>query len=428
MREGRIIRVIFLLVLILLWNGTGRAERKGKVVVLRYANWEVLPEQLKVHKEIVDEFNRLYKGKIKVNFIPVYGGLRKILVDIAGRAAPDLFILNIQNAATFFSRGVIRDLTPFIEKDIKEGKLRKEDYFKVAWDSVRIKNRIWGFPLYSTPVVLAYNQDLFDKAGLDYPDESWTWEDFLEAAKKLTVSNKGPYKQFGAVLPAVDRVFIIIRDFGGRLINENFTEIFPDEEATRKSLTFLYNLRWKYKVIPSVSAQASIGGEGAKGAIELFMTGRVGMILCPSFYLQALKKIKDFRWDVAPLPSYKGRERKSYLGAIGMVISSQSKYPEEAWKFIRFIAGEEQQKKLARVGYVVSLKKVAYSDFAVPPPPNIRYFVDAIDDYHEPFPLIPWYTELRSLFQREFERLMLNMQDVDTTIENLKKATKKLLK
>ena len=75
-------------------TGCAKKEAKklvpGEPVEIRYENWEVYPAQLKLHQGVVDAFNNSHKD-IHIKFEPVYGGPQKILVEIAGGSAPDIF-------------------------------------------------------------------------------------------------------------------------------------------------------------------------------------------------------------------------------------------------------------------------------------------------------------------------------------------------
>ncbi len=92
----------------------------------------------------------------------------------------------------YVDRGVLVDITPYIERDgidlsnYPEGILKIHEY----------KGRYYLLSRDYDTIALFYNKDMFDKAGLEYPDETWMWTDLILAAEKLTIRDeKGRVKQ-----------------------------------------------------------------------------------------------------------------------------------------------------------------------------------------------------------------------------------------
>jgi len=78
---------------------------------------------------------------------------------------------------------LIQDLTPYIEKT----KFDLADYWPGALESTSFDGKVYGLPRDSGVEVLYYNKDDFDKAGLKYPTDDWTWDDLRKAAEALTL-------------------------------------------------------------------------------------------------------------------------------------------------------------------------------------------------------------------------------------------------
>jgi len=89
----------------------------------------------------------------------------------------------------------------------------------------------------------------------------------------------------------------------------------------------------------------------------------------------------DFNWDVAPLP--KGLERASIVNSVGFVIAKDTKYPNEAWAFLKYLVGEPGQTKVTALGLgVPTLKSIANSDAYLKQdtaPINHKVFLDAME-------------------------------------------------
>lgn len=415
-KSKRDISLVIALVVIMI-SMVSCGSKKEKVttgrVPIRFENWEMTPQQLKLWREVVDKFNRTHP-EIEVKFQPVQGGPQKILIEMAGGNAPDIFFWSAPELlAPLVAKGTVVNLTPYI----KDSKVDLSKYFANTLSSAKFGKGIYGFPPYWGTTAIAYNKDLFDKAGVNYPDANWTWQDFLEIAKKLTVVKKGRIIQYGAIPPRFLRVII---SFGGNIFDERGNCLLDSPEV-KEAFRFLQDLRYKYKVAPSMAA---LPPDFYRGEIEMFQTGRVAMFAAESWVLSTLKDIKNFRWDVAPIPRRKGLKRRILSGSAVLVISSQSKHPKEAWEFIRFACSKEGEDILAQGRNAIpSLKTVVKTVFDQPPPDNISVFVKQIEEI-VPRPKFSWYREWQgTIFHEEYNKLMLNKQTPQETINNIIKRT-----
>lgn len=393
-------------------------EKKKKI---RYANWEVYPAQLKLHQEVVDRFKELHPD-IEVEFEIVQGGPQKILVEIAGNSAPDVFYWCDTILPPLVEKKSIIDLMPFIEKD-KE--IEVDIYFPKVIEGLRYNGKLYGLPIYFGIEALVYNKDLFDKEGLKYPDDTWTWEDFTHASVKLTKRDvKDKASQYGALLPEYD---MVIRSFGGDFFDKEVTKPVLDSVNTREALQFLLDLQDKHKVVP---AMRELEGEDKfKSGVQMFMTNRIGMFIAPSFILATLNEIKNFKWDIASIPVRQGYPRVSPFATGNVSISSQCKNPEIAWEFAKFIAGKEGTGIFGKGrNCIPPIKEVAYETFVVPPPDNIKVYVDAIE-YALPILKVTWANEFRNtVVKPETDLLFLGKRSVDDTIKNITKGANKYIK
>ncbi len=82
--------------------------------------------------------------------------------------------------------GYLLDLAPLITADAS---LKVSDYEPHLWPSYQWDAGTWALPLSATVAMLSYDKSIFDKAGLNYPDGSWTLADFVNAVKKLSVTD-----------------------------------------------------------------------------------------------------------------------------------------------------------------------------------------------------------------------------------------------
>ncbi|MBI4245124.1 MAG: sugar ABC transporter substrate-binding protein [Planctomycetes bacterium] len=415
--------LVILLSLTLLFNVVGCEGKKTKVdkVVLRYVSFEVMPSQVATHRAIVDKFNESQKD-IFVKLEIAHRGTEEILTQIAGGNAPDVFLWSVEYVYSLVKRGALLELTPFL----KSSDININDYFTELFDLVtlHLDERLYAFPMGWGVEALAYNKDLFDKAGIAYPDENWTWNDFVNAAQKLTVRENGRVVQYGTIMPS-DHVVLL--SFGAKRFNDNLTRCTLDSQEAKDAFQFLVDLSDKYKVIPNLSSMS--WREQYRTAIDMFMNKRVAMYMAASFQFEALSKLTNIRWDIAPIPRFDGRKRRSAPGLNTLVIYSKTKYPEQAWKFIKFACGKEGLQLLGK-NTIPAHKGVAYENFCTPPPEHIRVI---IDQYEESSPHPEGYTDwgrefLENVYFTELEKMLLGLQSVDETVKNMVKEGEKFLR
>jgi len=138
---------------------------------------------------------------------------------------PDVMYMGSDYFPGYVIKGTLLDLTPFIKNDPDTNlpPFNIDDYFPEVVKPFIYKGRYYGIPKDFTTLALYYNKDIFDKMGIKYPKEGWTWKDFKETAIKLTqdFNGDGLIDQFGFVLELWLGYWISwIRQNGGKVYDE----------------------------------------------------------------------------------------------------------------------------------------------------------------------------------------------------------------
>jgi multiple sugar transport system substrate-binding protein len=113
---------------------------------------------------------------------------RRRLLDamLTGRP-PDAVLLDLSDVPALVDRGMLLDLAPYLSRvGVTLG-----EYDSTVLSGFRRGRAVYALPTGSSPLVVAYNKDLFDRAGLSGPADDWTWDDFLGLAKRLTRDRDG---------------------------------------------------------------------------------------------------------------------------------------------------------------------------------------------------------------------------------------------
>ena len=312
---------------------------KGNVVTL--ACWGT-PHEITALKEGLKRFEKRHPGvKVKLIRILVGGYSRKILTMFAGKCSPDVMYLLEQDVSGFSSRGVLLDLSFRIEKS---GQINPQGFFSSFDRIAKYKGMYYALPLYISPFVLYYNKDLFDAEGLSYPDETWTWEDFLKAAKRLTkdLDRDGKIDTYGFICSSDPYRFgSFILQNEGKLGEERggFLNLSTLNE-TIEAIEFIHDLTYRYKVSPIPSVKSTFGGDSGR----MFMLGKTAMHSCGVWTGIDFKRlISNFNWDISVLPHHK--KRGTILLGTFLGISKESQVPDLAWELALFLINEGIDKR-----------------------------------------------------------------------------------
>ena len=383
------ISIFSLFSILMMSAGCGKSKPADKSVELSFYSWGSSTESA-LWKEMLKEFEQEYPQiRVKFELPPNY--LDKLLTVMAAGTPPDVFWSGYDRFSAYTDKGQLLDLSGFINND-KE--LSLNDYFPIAVESAKYKGKVYILPMELNLTVLFYNKKLFKEAGLDYPDKSWTWETFLQAAKKLTKDKNGDGRtdQYGAYLYEV--LFDMIYQNGGRIFNETETECFLNQPGVVEAVQFYRDLLIRHKVALTLMR----GGVQTLDTSpeQIFTNGRAAMLLGPRPFVARFRQAKNLQWDVAPLP--RGKINAVRVWGTGACISKLTKHPKEAYLLAKFLTGPKMQTYFAQGGISIpALKKIAYSnDFYDKPtlsPQNNRVFVDELK-YGIPDPQTPKFAEI----------------------------------
>lgn len=355
-------------------------------VTLRYGMWG--QEQYEGVLKQIELFEKLNPDiEVEVELVPWAQYWTKLQTMIASGDCWDVFWMNT-NVGDFAERGAILDLTPFIERD----KVDLSPYSPVSMELGKWKGRIYYIPRDFDTIALYYNKDMFDAAGVKYPDWNWTYVDLILAAEKLTKRDKtGRVMQWGIVS-------------GGTSLTSQQEWLLPFAVAAGADYVLnedefdvpLNSLPFKFAA--SLAAELTKRGFAPKyGEVEnAFMAGRAAMSIEGSWmYGYYVKEIKGFNWGVAPLP--KILRYGNVTNSLGNVIWSGTRYKEEAWKLVKFLASKEAEEILGATGSVIPAHRDATKKWVEFFPKEFQdgaqVFIKSLE-YAKPFASIPGYRQV----------------------------------
>jgi multiple sugar transport system substrate-binding protein len=340
-----------LLIIIVFIAALSFAACGKKKDVIRMIHWGDLIE-MNNNKKIIADIKATKGIDVVQEHAPAGNSyLEKVLTEAAAGMAPDVMFVEMGNFKALADKGLLVDLTPYIEKD-KNKDFNLKDYYPEIVDRFTVDKKVYVIPRDIAPIcVIYYNKKMFDEAGLPYPKDDWNRDRFLETAKKLTKTDKtGRTTQYGFL----DEWTIWdawVYSNGGSIVDDvkHPTKCVLDTPEAIEGVQFRADLTYKYKVAPppAVIASTSLGIEGAAG---VFMSGQVAMFYTGYWKAGYFRNIKSFDWDIVMFPKGPKGIRGFPSGGSGYAITSQCKDKEKAWEVLKSFAGEKGQTYLSSQG------------------------------------------------------------------------------
>jgi len=372
---------VLVIIVALLVKPENLADASRPIVV--YAHPPCPPQLMKIYEDVFDDFREEHPEiDFRVERVTsMYE--QNILTRIAGGVAPDIIFVYPQNFALWVSKGAIIKLNDLIEQDPD---FDIGDYYENIVDIFSVGDGIYGIPKDGTSFYLTYNKDIFDRAGIPYPDETWDWDKFLEVSKKLTkdVDGDGKVDQFGSGAPSWEE---LVWQNGGRVFSDDAKRCLLDSPDAIEALEFYADLQIKYHVSPNPIERSFLGD------ITRFWQGEMAMMRSAYPHSAELRNRCEFEWDIALLPKGKaGRASRALPSAYA--ISTQSRHPKEAFEFMKFLTGREGMMKLIMVENaafkpVATSEEFLHGDFL----PKHKDVVSETVKYARAFPQTPYFQE-----------------------------------
>lgn len=370
----------------LLLAACGGGRQKNQV---RFATWDNA-EDLDDQQALVDRFNESHPD-IQV-ILEAYGDDfdTKIAASMGGNDAPD--VMYMWNYPVYY--GGLENLEPYIAK---EGASFKDNYYEALWPYNSMNGVVYGIPVGYTTHALFYNKDMFDKAGLSYPTENWTYDDVYAAAKAITEHYRDGITK-GYVYPIGYDPY----DFEMYLWSAGTAFAGPDG-STRGYLDSPESIR-------VFSAFQKIAADGYAIPAENYgnpaMTSQNAAMYVNGSWPIARLTEAGINFGVAPIPRWGSKPSVSILSSSGLAMSKASKNKDAAWEFIKFWTGEEAN--LYRIEYELPVLKSVAASRNLETDPVKGVFYDMLKQSQGYTPasfIVKNWSQLSSDLELAFERM-----------------------
>ncbi len=316
------------------------------------------PAERQAYLDLVDAFQDTRPDiRVEVTHIPSAGDYRtKLATDFAAGTPADITLMNYRRFAAFAANNLLEPVGPSLRAS---NLIQAEDFFPISITAFTWQGEIMCLPQNISSLVVYYNQDLFDASGVPYPPDKWAWDDFVAAAKALTldIDGDGRIDQYGlGIEPSLYRLAPFVWQNEAPLVDdpENPTRLTLTRFPTLQALQWFVDLRQVHGVVPDRVEEAAQDSESrfVAGTTAMFLNSRRGT---PTY-----REIESFTRDVAPLPQ--GKVEAGILHSDGYCMSAATEHKDAAWAFIEFANSVAGQTLIAQSGRTVpSLRAVAES-------------------------------------------------------------------
>ncbi|GAA3032448.1 ABC transporter substrate-binding protein [Streptosporangium longisporum] len=152
-------------------------------VTIRFSWWGS-DQRAKITNEAVRLFMKKNPGIKVVTSTAIYDAyFQKLATETAGGNAPDVMQMSDRHLREYAERNALLDVAPHAGKEVRTADLKKE-----VMGLGTLGDKLYGLPLGQTSVVMVYDPVLWKKAGAAEPKPGWTWDDYFEAAKRISDS------------------------------------------------------------------------------------------------------------------------------------------------------------------------------------------------------------------------------------------------
>jgi ABC-type glycerol-3-phosphate transport system substrate-binding protein len=306
---------------------------------------------IKAENAIVAAFNKA-NPDVHVKLVPLPGGsdTTTLLTAVRGGTGPDVYYIDRFTVSQQAAIGLLQDLKPFIDK---EGVDLGKNYLPFAWDETLYRNHPYALPLHTDARGLYYNKDVFRAAGID-PDimdpshGPITIDQLRDISFKINkLNSRGTFDRIGFV-PWMDQASHTTWgiDFGAKFFDPKTCQVTPTEPAMERALQFQYDWATKLTREKVDTFFATYQPENAPPTQNPFYSGNLAMTLSGNWMIASLQEYAPkVDYGITYIPVEKAGDKPStWSGGFALVMPTGAHNPTGAYRFMRFMTGEEGQR------------------------------------------------------------------------------------
>lgn len=317
-------------------NGDSGDGGDGGKISLTFWNGFTGPDGPALEK-VIEDFNASQdEVEVKAEIMPWDTLYQKVLTAVAGNDGPDIIAMSAARMPQFAKQGMFLPVDDYYEDAGNDSAALAEAAINASvFDGVN-----YGVPVNYTPMMMYYNKDLFEAAGLDPEAPPTTWEEFAAMVPKLTVDQNGDGKpeQYATALGDHETVPVfpaLLWGTGGAVVSDDGTTSMLGDDASLEALNFWVDLVKNQKASP-------IGLSGAD-ADKLFLTGKAATEIVGPWMTTGFEDA-GLNFGIAPPPA--GPDSDAVLAdvvSMGLPAGTDDATKEAAYAFFAYWNSAEGQ-------------------------------------------------------------------------------------
>jgi len=404
-------------------NG-GSSSASEEVVKITWSTWGN-PGELTRFQEFTEEFNKRHPN-IQAELIPIPndGYDQKILTQLSGNTAPDVFYSGDGLISQLVANGSVELLSPYMERP--DSALGPNDLVEGLYGAAKIGSEVWGLTVDCNPMVLWYNKKVLQEAGIAddpatlYENGQWNWDTFKAMTEKIQAAGK-----YGMVVDSWWAPYYSwVTGNGGKVYDDAGNFILHQDAKGKEAMKFLFDNIKAGNFTFSGSLPKGQGGDA------MFMSNQLGFLGAGRWMLPVFKQNDALEYDVVPYPTNTGNKiEPAGIPTAYMVMNKNTKNKDAAWVFMsEFVNKEGQTFRLQGGGNAVpSVLGVDELVLEGNDPAHAQYFLDAREVGYALWNSEAAVPGLASEIQTKFEELWLTDVDFEQGLQNVADAaTKKI--
>ena len=364
-------------------------------------------------KAAADEWNALHPDeKVSLQF---NGGndsaLQKVVAGFTAGNYPDVSYQYGSSAAQLVKQPKLVDLTDRVTAPSVDW----NDFYPSAREASTVDGKVVGVPALIDNLSLVYNKKLFARAGVAPPTNDWTWQDFRDAAKKLTDASTRTYGWAYVNDGSEDTVWrylAMLWQAGGSLLTPDNTKAAFDSAAGKAALQQLADM--------AVTDKSVYLDQGNGNYLNLFNSGKIAMLWTGPWDLSSINA--DVPYGVTYLPGYNGNHETISGPDLYMLFDHSASRSQSAFDFVTWLTSAKQHLKFAIAtgdlplrqsetqlpGYQTFLKKF----------PAEKVFVSNLDNVKHIRPNIAAYGQVSTIIGTMVQSVLLGQASPDQALSD----------
>jgi multiple sugar transport system substrate-binding protein len=400
---------LLVLALALLAAGCGGSgSDSGKDVVLWHGNIDVERRAL---TDLVDKFNTTKPGfKVDARYAGSSdAALQKTLTAISASNYPDIVYLYGSWAPNIAKSPKLAN----VDELVKDPSFEWDDFYPAERKAVTVNGKVVGVPSLQDDLALVYNRQLFADAGIPEPTADWTWDDFRDAAKRLTDAGEKRYGWAYIADGTEDTVWRFIAQLwqaGGDLLTPDGKHAAFNSPAGVKAGELLRQM--------AVEDKSVYLDQGDGKYLQLFNSGHIGMLWTGPWDMSSINK--DVKYGIQILPA--DVTHASISGPdMWTVLDRGPNHVKSSFGFLKWFLSPKVHMQYALATGVLPIRE---SETKLPEYrqylkryPSAHVFVDNLENVTKSRPAIPEYPEISKALGQAVQAILLGKQEPKAALD-----------